>query len=89
MTNHNLSIIRGNDKSKYSMSLGYFLQGGIIPNQDYKRFNIRSAMDHQLSRRIRIGLTTINSLAYQNTPGGSGVTSGLMRITPLATPYNR
>jgi TonB-linked SusC/RagA family outer membrane protein len=88
MTNHNLSISGGNEKSKYAMSLGYFLQGGIIPNQDFQRFSIRSAMDHQLSKRIRIGLTTINSLSYQNTPGGSGITNGLMRITPLASPYN-
>ena len=88
ITNHNLSIAGGSDKSKYVMSLGYFLQGGIIPNQDFKRFNIRGAMDHQLSKRIRIGLTMINSLSYQNTPGGGGVTSGLMRITPLASPYN-
>lgn len=88
ITNHNLSINGGSDKSKYSMSFGYFQQGGIIPNQNYKRFNIRSGMDHQLNNRIKIGLTTLNSLAYQNTPGGSGVTNGLMRISPLASPYN-
>ncbi len=89
MTNHNLSITGGNDKSKYAMSFGYFLQGGIIPNQDFQRFNIRSAMDHQLSKRIRIGLTTVNSLSYQNTPGGGGIPNGsLMRLTPLASPYN-
>lgn len=89
MTNHNLSITGGNEKSKYAMSFGYFLQGGIIPNQDFQRFNIRSAMDHQLSKRIRIGLTTINSLSYQNTPGGGGIPNGsLMRLTPLASPYN-
>ncbi len=88
MTNHSLSVIGGNDKSRYAMSLGYFLQEGIIPNQDFERFSIRSTMDHQLSKRIRIGLTTLNSLFYQNTPGGSGVTNGLMRLTPLASPYN-
>lgn len=88
ISNHNLSINGGSDKSKYSMSFGYFQQGGIIPKQDFKRFTIRSAMDHQLNSRIKIGLTTINSLSYQNTPGGSGVASGLMRITPLANPYN-
>lgn len=88
MTNHNLSLNGGTDKSRYAMSVGYFLQGGIIPNQDFKRFNIRSAMDHELSKRIRIGLTTINSLSYQNTPGGSRVTDALMRITPIAAPYN-
>ena len=88
MTNHNLSINGGSDKSRYSMSLGYFQQEGIIPNQDFERFSIRIAMDHQLSKRIKIGLTTVNSLFYQNTPGGSGVTNNLMRLTPLASPYN-
>ncbi len=88
ITNHSISINGGNDRSRYAMSLGYFGQEGIIPNQDFKRFSIRSTMDHQLSKRISIGLTTINSLFYQNTPGGSGVTNGLMRLTPLASPYN-
>lgn len=88
MTNHNLSIVGGSDKSKYAMSFGYFNQDGIIPNQNFNRYNIRSAMDHQLSKRIRIGLSNINSLYYQNTPGGSAVTGGLMRLTPLASPYN-
>ncbi len=88
ITNHSLSINGGNDRSRYAMSLGYFGQEGIIPNQDFKRFSIRSTMDHQLSKRISIGLTTINSLYYQNTPGGGGVTNGLMRLTPLASPYN-
>lgn len=88
MTNHNLNISGGSEKSRYSMSLGYFLQGGIIPNQDYTRYSIRSAMDHQLSKRIKIGLTTINSLAVQNTPGGQGVTNNLMRIAPWIAPYN-
>lgn len=88
MTNHNLNISGGTDKSRYSMSLGYFLQGGIIPNQNFARYSIRSAMDHQLNKRLRIGLTTINSLTNQNTPGGAGVTNNLMRIAPWIAPYN-
>ncbi len=88
ISNHNLSVSGGNDKSRYSLSGGYFKQGGIIPNQDYTRFTIRSTMDHQLSKRIKIGLNTINTVSTQNTPGGSGVPSGLMRLTPLASPYN-
>jgi len=88
ITNHNLSVSGGTDKSKYSMSGGFFKQGGIIPNQDYTRYSIRSTMDHQLNERIKIGLNTINSYSIQNTPGGSGVPIGLMRMTPLASPYN-
>lgn len=88
ITNHSLSVSGGNDKSRYSLGAGLFNQGGIIPNQDYTRYTIRSTMDHQLSKRIKVGLNTINTLSYQNTPGGSGVTGGLMRITPLANAYN-
>src|SRR5260221_5668659 len=86
--NHNLSVSGGGDKSKYSMGANYFKQGGIIPNQTYTRGTIRLTMDHQLSSRIRIGANSINTLSYQNLPGGSGVTSGLMKVTPLADPYN-
>ena len=88
ITNHNLSVSGGSDKSRYSLSAGYFKQGGIIPNQDYTRYSIRSTMDHELNDRITIGLNTINTLSIQNTPGGSGVPVGLMRLTPLASPYN-
>ncbi len=88
ITNHNLNVTGGSDKSKYSMGANYFKQGGIIPNQDYTRYTLRSTMDHQLSNRIKVGINTINTVSYQNTPGGSGVASGLMRLTPLASPYN-
>lgn len=88
ITNHNLGVSGGSDKSKYSLGANYFKQGGIIPNQDFTRYTIRSTMDHQLSNRIKVGLNTINTLSYQNTPGGSAVTQGLMRLTPLASPNN-
>jgi TonB-linked SusC/RagA family outer membrane protein len=88
ITNHNFGVTGGSDKSRYALSAGYFKQGGIIPNQDFTRYSIRSTMDHQLNKRIKIGLSTINSVSVQNTPGNSNVTSGLMRLTPLASPYN-
>jgi hypothetical protein len=49
---------------------------------------LRATIDHQINKRFKIGLNTINTLSYSNTPGGSGVTSGLVRLTPLAAPYN-
>ncbi|HEY3405487.1 MAG TPA: TonB-dependent receptor [Ohtaekwangia sp.] len=84
MTNHNLSVYGGTDATKFSLSAGYFKQGGIIPNQDYTRYTIRSSMDHQLHKRIKLGLTTINTLSYQNTPAGSNLPNTLMRLSPLA-----
>jgi len=86
--NHNLSVSGGSDKSKFSMGASYFKQGGVIPNQAYTRGIIRLTMDHQLNNRIKVGVNAINTLSYQNTPGGGSVTQGLMRLTPLASPYN-
>jgi TonB-linked SusC/RagA family outer membrane protein len=87
-SSHNISASGGTDKTQFSMGLTYFKEAGIIPNQDFERFAIRGTLDNQVSDRIKIGLNTINTLSYINTPGGGGVPGGLMRMTPLASPYN-
>jgi len=66
--NHNFSISGGTDKSKYSLSAGYFKQGGVIPNQDYTRYSIRSTMDHQLNKRIKVGLNRSTPSLYKIRP---------------------
>jgi TonB-dependent starch-binding outer membrane protein SusC len=86
--NHNITVSGGGETSRYSVSGGYFQQGGIIPNQNYNRYTLRSTVDEKVGKRVRLGLNSINTYSIQNTPGGSGVPSGLMRLTPLASPYN-
>ncbi len=88
ISNHNLSVMGGTESASYSMNAGYFKEKGIIPNQDFTRYSIRGTIDNKIGNRIRIGLNTLNNVSYQNTPGGSGVPQGLMRLTPLAPPYN-
>jgi TonB-linked SusC/RagA family outer membrane protein len=88
ITNHNISLSGGSDKTQYSMGVGYFKETGIIPNQAFERFSLRGTIDNQIGDRIKIGLNMLNNLSYTNTPGGSGVPVGLMRLTPLAKPYN-
>ncbi len=87
MTNHQLGLSGGVENTQYSMGAGYFNETGIIPNQDFMRYSMRVTLDQRLGKRIKIGLNTINSLTYANNPGGGGVPSGLVRLTPLASPY--
>lgn len=87
-TSHQLSLSGGSEGTQYGLSGGYYNETGIIPNQHYERYSLRSTIDHRISSRVKIGLNTINTLSYSNTPGGGGVPSGLMRLTPLASPYN-
>jgi TonB-linked SusC/RagA family outer membrane protein len=88
MSNHQLGMQGGTENTQYSLGLGYFNETGIIPNQDFQRFNIRATIDQRIGKRIKIGLNTLNTLTYQNTPGGGGIPGGLVRLTPLASPYN-
>jgi TonB-linked SusC/RagA family outer membrane protein len=87
-TNHQLSLSGGTESTQFGLSMGYFLEGGIIPNQKFERYTLRSTLDHRINKVLKIGLNSLNTLSYSNTPGGGGVSSGLIRLTPLASPYN-
>ncbi len=86
-TDQRLSLSGGTESTQYGLSGGYYNTTGIIPNQKFERYSVRATLDHQVSRWVRIGLNTINTLGYTNNPGGD-VSSGLVKLTPLASPYN-
>ncbi|HLG41535.1 MAG TPA: TonB-dependent receptor, partial [Chitinophagaceae bacterium] len=88
ITSHQLSVSGGSAGTQFGLGGGYFKEEGIIPNQNFERYTLRATIDHQASKRIKIGLNTLNTLSYSNTPGGGGVANGLVRLTPLASPYN-
>jgi TonB-linked SusC/RagA family outer membrane protein len=87
-TSHVLGLSGGNEGTQYGMSAGYYKEQGQIPNQTFERVTLRTTIDHRIGSRVRIGLNTFNTLSYSNTPGGGGVPGGLVRLTPLASPYN-
>lgn len=87
-TNHQLGLQGGTDNTQYSLGLGYFNETGIIPSQKFERYTIRATIDQRIGKYVKIGLNTLNTLTYTNTPGGGGIPNGLVRLTPLASPYN-
>ncbi len=88
ITNHQLGVTGGVEKTQFGLGIGYFNEKGIIPNQNFERYNLRATIDHAIGSRIKIGLNTMNTLSYTNTPGGGTVPGNLIRTTPLARPYN-
>lgn len=88
ITSHQISVSGGSEGTQFGLSGGFYRETGIIPYQNFDRYSLRATIDHQVSRRVKIGLNTLNTLSYSNTPGGGGVTGGLIRLTPLASPYN-
>jgi TonB-linked SusC/RagA family outer membrane protein len=87
-TSHQLSLSGGSEGTQYGLSGSYYNETGIIPNQRSERYSLRTTIDHRINSHVRIGLNSINTLSYSNTPGGGGVPGGLVRLTPLASPYN-
>src|SRR5436190_9482546 len=87
-TSHQLGLTGGNEGAQYGLSGGYYNETGIIPNQKFERYSIRATIDARVNSRIKVGLNTLNTLTYSNTPGGGGVPGGMIRVTPLADPYN-
>ena len=82
---HQLSVSGGTGGTKYSFGGSYYSEEGIVPGQDFSRFSLRTTIDHQISKRLRAGINTMNTLSYSNA-GGNPV-SGLCRLSPLVAPY--
>jgi TonB-linked SusC/RagA family outer membrane protein len=87
-TSHQLTLSGGSESTQFGMGLGYYNETGIIPNQKFERYTARTTLDHRINQRLKVGINSLNTVTYANTPGGGGVPGGLVRLTPLASPYN-
>lgn len=87
-SDQNISLSGGDENTQYGMGAGYFSQTGVIPNQRYERYSLRSTIDHKFNDYVKVGLNNLTTLQYTNTPGGSGVPSGLIKLSPLDAPRN-
>ena len=86
-TDHNISANGGNEKTQFNMSLGYFNQDGTIEGMDFTKMTARINLDHQISKRIKAGMS--NQIVHSELNNGSGsVLSEAVNQTPLGLPYD-
>lgn len=86
-TNHSLGIGGGSETTKYFMSLNYYDDKGIIANQDYNRNVLRVNLDHQLTKKISMGMSSFINFSIRNGEGFNPL-GGAMRENPLGRTYN-
>lgn len=86
-TDHNIGVSGGSEATQYNFGIGYFRETGIIPDQSFDRASLRIAIDHKMSRRLKFGLTTSNTLSYGNRTGLNAFGAST-RLSPLYKPYN-
>ena len=53
MTSHHISLTGGTKNTKYSSSLSYYNQQGIIINSSYESLKARLTLDQQITRKVK------------------------------------
>lgn len=87
---YNLSIRGGTDRARYYVLAGYFTQGGNYNyvdrnNQDFTRYNFRSNIDINITKRLWARLDLGAQFTDRTSPG---TTAGqLMELASVRPPY--
>jgi TonB-linked SusC/RagA family outer membrane protein len=87
MTDHQLGISGGTDITQYAISGGYFNQTGIYQGQQFQRFTIKASIDQQFGKRVKMGLSTLNSYSKRNGESANPMAQAL-RASPLVSPFD-
>jgi TonB-linked SusC/RagA family outer membrane protein len=84
--NHYINIEGISKTLKYSLGLGYQDEKGIVPNDDYRRYNLKVSLENQISKRVKAGANMSFAISERNL-GSSAAMSSL--FSPLTSPYDQ
>ena len=85
--NNQLSISGGTEKTRVFVAFSNFKEDGLIEGVDYKRYTGRINADHEISKRFKVGVSSLYSNVTDNWGSGS-VISEAVNQTPLGLPYD-
>jgi hypothetical protein len=71
---HNLSVTGGTDKTKFSLSGPYTIDGSLMPSNNFERFNLNFKLNHEISKNLKFDINTRLSDTEVNGAGTSGST---------------
>jgi len=86
VTDHTISVSGGTETGNYNFGGGYYLNQGIIPTQQYKRYSLRASMDQQVGKYFRLGFTTNDN--HNQSDGSQVGLYNTLSMTPISTPFN-
>jgi TonB-linked SusC/RagA family outer membrane protein len=64
--NYQASVSGGSEKTQFSLSGNYFDQEGIIISSDFKRYSLRTTLDHTISNHFKVGTSVLTSYTINN-----------------------
>ncbi len=86
VTDHNISLSGGSETSSYNFGGGYYLNQGVLPTQQYKRYSLRGSLDQQIGKNFRFGFTSNTN--YNESKGNQVGLYNTLSMTPISTPFN-
>ncbi|SER33006.1 SusC/RagA family TonB-linked outer membrane protein [Pedobacter rhizosphaerae] len=87
VTNHQLSISGGTEKSTYNFSLGYLNQDGIVENNNYKRYTARLSNDFQVFQPLKIGYNVTGAYS-KSKDAPTSIFRALYSASPVVPVFN-
>lgn len=84
---HDINLRGGNDKFKYSASVGYLDQEGMVLNSGYKRGNFRSNLDYSPLKWL--DFSTNLSFSRSEKQGQDGSFNTILTMPQLAQAYDK
>jgi TonB-dependent starch-binding outer membrane protein SusC len=87
ITNHQLGYTGGTDATQYALSAGYYKETGIYYGQGFERYSMKASVDQQFGKRIKIGVSTLNTYTLTDGEGANPLGQAL-RASPMVSPYN-
>ncbi len=92
LTQHNIGVSGGSDKSRFFTSAGFMDQNGTTPSVGYRRYNFRINSEHQISRMFTFGqnfYAAFSDQAYDaNEQGSRSNLVNVIRIMPHMPVYD-
>jgi len=84
--NHFLSIDGGNSDMSYRIGFGYQQEKGVM-GETYERFNVKGAIDNNISTKVKSGLTVNLSTTNKSYGSENAIINGF-RANPYWLPYD-
>ncbi len=84
--NQNLSVSGGTERGSYLLSFGLSDNKGIVPNQTFKRYNLRLNLDQQIGERFKVGVSSLGTYTKSTHEDVDRLSSAYSE-NPLGTPW--
>ena len=66
MQNYQVALSGGTDKTQYRASIGFLDQDGIVICTDYSRLTMRTNLDSQINKHVKVGIQIAPTVSWSN-----------------------